>query len=69
MSGADFTKTSKPKVLLKKIERCAASFPNFRCCLVQKVVGSRPSQIIPKTIIKMVQIASLDRHECVRVGV
>ena len=43
------------------IEACLA--------LTQWVVGSRPSRVIPKTIIKMVQTASLDRHACVRVGV
>ena len=32
-------------------------------------MGSRPDWVIPKTIINMVQTASLHRHACVRVGV
>ena len=37
--------------------------------LARKVVSSPLGRVIPKTIIKMVQIASLHRHACVRVGV
>ena len=37
--------------------------------LARQVVSSPPGRVIPKTIIKMVQTASLHRHACVRVGV
>ena len=35
--------------------------------LARWVVSSPPGRVIPKTIIKMVQTASLHRHACVRV--
>ena len=37
--------------------------------LPQLLVSSPLGRVIPKTIIKMVQTASLHRHACVRVGV
>ena len=37
--------------------------------LARQVVSSPLGRAIPKTIIKMVQTASLHRHACVRVGV
>ena len=37
--------------------------------LARYVVSSPLGRVIPKTIIKMVQTASLHRHACVRVGV
>ena len=37
--------------------------------LARQVVRSPPGQVIPKTIIKMVQTASLHGTQCVRVGV
>ena len=37
--------------------------------LARQVVSSPLGRVIPKTIIKMVQTASLHRHACVRVGV
>ena len=37
--------------------------------LTQLIVSSPPDRVIPKTIIKMVQTASLHGTQCVRVGV
>ena len=40
-----------------------------RVGLAQSVVSSPLGRVIPKTIIKVVQTASLHRHACVSVGV
>ena len=45
-------------------------FAQWLACqpLTRQVVSSPPGRVIPKTIIQMVQTASLHRHACVRVA-